>query len=281
MADRLEALLNHFSVRAHMFNSGALCGINEVPVQGELGQLHLIRSGPVEVRHQNLPTLKIEEPSLLLYPRPLAHRFVTDARRGADMACANLQFDGGEANPIAAALPPVLCLPLASIGGAQSTLTLLFEEAFDQRCGRQALIDRLFEVVLIQVLRHQMEAGQIRGGMLAGLAHPKLRHALIAMHEKPAQEWPLESLADAAGMSRTVFADAFRDTVGCTPGAYLQGWRVSLAQQYLRRGRSLKIIAIDVGYGSEAALSRAFKAQRGITPTEWRKGPGAAGAGAA
>jgi AraC-like DNA-binding protein len=281
MADRLEALLSRFSVRAQMFNSGPLCGINDVPVREGLGQLHLIRSGPVEVRHQGLPALQIEEPSLLLYPRPLAHRFVTDTRRGADMACANLQFDGGEANPIATALPPYLCLPLASIAAAESTLDLLFDEAFNQRCGRQALVDRLFEVVLIQVLRHQMEAGRIQGGMLAGLAHPKLRHALIAMHEHPAQEWPLESLADAAGMSRTVFADAFRDTVGCTPGAYLQGWRVSLAQQYLRRGRSLKVIAIEVGYGSEAALSRAFKAQRGITPGEWRKGLVAAGAGAA
>jgi AraC-like DNA-binding protein len=281
MADRLEALLNHFSVRARMFNSGALCGINEVPAQGELGQLHLIRAGKVEVRHQTLPGLQIDEPSLLLYPRPLAHRFVTDPRRGADMACANLQLEGGDANPIAAALPPFLCLPLTSISGAESTLALLFEEAFDQRCGRQALVDRLFEVVLIQVLRHQMEAGQIRGGMLAGMAHPKLRHALIAMHEKPAQEWPLESLADAAGMSRTVFADVFRDVVGCTPGAYLQGWRVSLAQQALRRGRSLKVIAIEVGYGSEAALSRAFKAQRGLTPTEWRRGLAPVGAGAA
>jgi AraC-like DNA-binding protein len=80
----------------------------------------------------------------------------------------------------------------------------------------------------------------------------------------------LEALAEAAGMSRSVFADAFRDTVGCTPGAYLQSWRVSLAQQALRRGQPLKMIAIDVGYGSEAALSRAFKAQSGLAPREWK-----------
>ncbi len=105
MADRLEALLLHFSVRAHMFHSGALCGINDVPTGGELGQLHLIQRGPLEVRHQGAASLHIEEPSLLLYPRPFAHRFITDATRGADMACANLHFDGGAASPIAAALP--------------------------------------------------------------------------------------------------------------------------------------------------------------------------------
>jgi AraC-like DNA-binding protein len=270
MTDRLEALLNHFSVSARMFHSGALCGINEISA-GPFGQLHLIKRGPIEVAHEPEPGLHITDPSVLLYPRPLAHRFVTDAKRGADMACANLQFEGGASNPIASALPAFVCLPLASIDGAESVLTLLFEEAFEQRCGRQALVDRLFEVVLIQVLRHLMEAGHVRSGLLAGMSHPKLRRALVAMHEQPAQEWSLEALADIAGMSRSVFASAFRDTVGCTPGAYLQSWRVSLTQQALRRGRSLKMIAIEVGYGSEAALSRAFKTQSGMTPSEWRR----------
>lgn len=270
MADRLEALLNHFAVRARLFHSGALCGINDLPANGELGQLHLVRSGPLEVSHEGEPTLQVTDPSLLLYPRPLTHRFVSDPQRGTDMACANLQFDGGAANPIASALPRFVCLPLAQIEGAEGVLSLLFEEAFNHRCGRGALVDRLFEVVLIQVLRHLMETGQIRSGMLAGMAHPKLRHALIAMHEQPATEWSLEALAETAGMSRSVFADTFRGVVGSTPGAYLQSWRVSLAQQALRRGRPLKMIAIDVGYGSEAALSRAFKAHSGLAPREWK-----------
>ncbi|HEY5808303.1 MAG TPA: AraC family transcriptional regulator [Povalibacter sp.] len=272
MADRLEALLNHYTVTAQMFHSGPLCGINELPAQGDLGQLHLIKEGPIEVSHAGHASIQISEPSLLFYPRPLTHRFRSDPQRGADMACANLKFSGGMTNPIAAALPACICLPLAKVHGVQSILAVLFEEAFNQRCGRRAMVDRLFEVVLIQLLRHLMEAGEIRGGMLAGLAHPKLRHALIAMHEKPADEWSLESLADASGMSRSTFADSFRDTLGCTPGIYLQSWRVSLAQQALRRGRSLKMIAVEVGYGSEAALSRAFKAQSGVTPSEWRRG---------
>jgi AraC-like DNA-binding protein len=271
MADRLEALLNHFSVSARMFHSGPLCGVNEVPEEGELGQLHLIKAGPVEVTHAGDPELHIVEPSVLLYPRPLAHRFVTDAKRGADMACANLHFEGGVANPIVAALPRFICLPLATIEGADAALTLLFAEAFNQRCGRQAMVDRLFEVVLIQVLRQLMENGSIRGGMLAGMSHPKLRRAIVAMHEQPARDWSLESLAEIAGMSRSVFAESFREGLGVTPGAYLQGWRVSLAQQALRKGRSLKMIAAEVGYGSEAALSRAFKAQSGMTPSEWKR----------
>jgi AraC-like DNA-binding protein len=101
----------------------------------------------------------------------------------------------------------------------------------------------------------------------------------VGMHEQPADEWPLEALAEAAGMSRSVFANAFRDIVGCTPGAYLQSWRVGLAQQGLRHGQSLKMIAVEVGYGSEAALSRAFKAQSGLTPREWKQAQARSAAG--
>jgi AraC-like DNA-binding protein len=269
--DRLDALLNHYPVRARMFHSGALCGITDFSAPGAGAQLHLVRAGVMDVIHAGRPALHVSEPSLLLYPRPVPRRFVTDTEQGADLACANLHFDGGADNPIVGALPDVICLPLNRIDGAGQVLTLLFAEAFSDNCGRHALIDRLFEVVLIQVLRQLMETDQVRGGMLAGLSHPKLRKALVTMHEQPGQEWSLDALATVSGMSRSVFAGSFRTVVGCTPGAYLQSWRVRLAQQALRQGRSLKMIAIEVGYGSEAALSRAFKAQCEMTPREWRQ----------
>lgn len=269
MADRLAALMAHFPVSAQVFNTGALCGLNHVDDESGRGQLHLVREGTVEVRYGR-ESVQVTEPSLLLFPRPLPHSFVTDPVRGADMVCAHLHFEGGAANPIAAALPPVVCLPLSAVGGAAPVLTLLFEEAFEQRCGRVALVERLFEVVMIQILRQLMESGGIRGGMLSGLAHPRLRAALVAMHESPSRDWSLDALAERAGMSRSAFAGAFRDVVGSTPGQYLQAWRIGLAQQALRRGRPLKVVAAEVGYGSEAALSRAFKAHSGQSPRAWR-----------
>ena len=270
MADRLAALMAHFPVSAQVFNAGPLCGINTVEDPSGRGQLHLVRDGAVEVQFVR-ESLRVARPSLLLFARPLAHRFVTDPERGADMVCAHLAFEGGPGNPIAASLPPLVCLPLDEVAGAAPVLGLLFEEAFEQRCGRIALVERLFEVVMIQVLRQLMERDGIRAGMLSGLAHPRLRGALVAMHDAPARDWTLDALANEAGMSRSVFAAAFRDTVGSTPGQYLQEWRIGLAQQALRRGRPLKAVAADVGYGSEAALSRAFKAQTGRSPREWKK----------
>ncbi|MEG2803108.1 AraC family transcriptional regulator [Stenotrophomonas sp.] len=271
MVDRLQSLLSRFAVTAEVFHAGPLCGINDLAADAGRGQLHLIREGQVRVEHADGSVLQIDRPSVLLYPRPLAHRFVTDPGRGADFACAHLQFEGAGNNPVAEALPAVICLPLDELYGGQPILAVLFEEAFSQRCGRQALLDRLFEVVVIQILRALMENGQLRVGLLAGMAHPRLRHALVAMHETPAQEWTLASLAQRAGMSRSAFADSFRDTIGSTPGQYLQGWRTRLVQQALRKGQPLKRIAIDVGYGSEAALSRAFKAQTGHSPRQWKQ----------
>ena len=269
--DRLEALLNRFRVSARLFHSGPLCGVNDfAPEQGR-GQLHLLGRGDLRVEHPDGTALEVGEPSLLFYPRPHAHRFISDATRGADMACAFIEFGDGARNPLTAALPAFVLLPLSALEGAEPVLDLLFREAFAQRCGRQLVVDRLFEVVLIQILRHLMATAPERSGLFAGLAHPQLSRALIAMHGEPGRPWTLATLAQASGMSRTQFAETFRLQVGITPGDYLAGWRLTVAQQLLDEGRALKHIVDEVGYGSVAALSRAFKAQTGRSPRDWRK----------
>lgn len=272
MADRLAALFAHFALRAETFQAGPLCGVNTLEPQLGRGQLHLIRAGGVEVQHVGAAPLQVKEPSLLLYPRPFPHRFVTDPVDGVPFLCAHVAFEGGAAHPIAAALPDWVCLPLARVPSCEPVLALLFAEAESSHCGRQLMLNRLFDVLMIWVLRELMTQGRVDSGMLAGLAHPKLRSALVAMHDAPQREWPLEALADAAGMSRTSFANTFRDVIGCTPGDYLQRWRMGLVQKGLRNGRPLKHLASEVGYGGEAALSRAFRAQTGLSPREWRKG---------
>ena len=124
---------------------------------------------------------------------------------------------------------------------------------------------------MIWLLRILMDQGKVQSGMMAGLSHPKLKLALVAMHDEPQRDWSLHALAAEAGMSRTVFANGFRDVVGCTPGAYLQRWRIGLAQKGLASGRALKNVATDVGYSGEAALSRAFRDHTGQSPREWLK----------
>ncbi len=269
--DRLSALLHRFSVSAELFHSGALCGVNDLPLLPDAGQLHLIKRGEVDVVHgpRRGQRRTVEGPTLIFYPRPKAHRFITDAARGADMACAHVRFVAARINPLASALPEMVVLPLSELGEAASLLDLLFAEAFAQRCGRQRVVDRLFEVVIVYLLRHLMNTGAVEHGLLAGMAHPRLAKALVAMHESPQSPWTLESLGERAGMSRSHFAACFHEAVGATPGDYLARYRICVAQTLLREGQALKFVAGAVGYGSTAALSRAFSALCGQSPRAW------------
>ena len=105
-------------------------------------------------------------------------------------------------------------------------------------------------------------------GLVAGLAHPNLALAIVAMHDNPDKNWRLEDMADIAVMSRTHYANTFRNVVGVTPGGYLSEWRLTLARMEITKGIPLKAVAEKVGFSSSAALSRAFKRRYGISPRQ-------------
>jgi hypothetical protein len=212
--DRLSALLRRFEVRAGVFRTGIICGVAENDGQDPSGRLHILRGGRLRVTGGDAPPIDLTEPSVLFFPRGLPHRLDTGGpEREAEILCARIDL-GGATSPLVAALPEVIALPLAASDGMRATLEVLVEEAFTMNCGRQAVLDRLCEVVVVKLLRHVIGRGEARFGMLAGLSHPTLRHALTAIHESPERPWTLERLADAAGMSRTAFANTFRDVVG-------------------------------------------------------------------
>jgi len=268
--DRLDALLQRFSVQAQLFHAGPLCGLNVFPACEPHGQLHLLRAGTVEIRHAGSKAIQIDVPSLLFYPRPFEHRFQTDPTQGAELACANFSFGNSAQNPLALALPSFVVLPLSQLdNGLAHLLELLFSEAFGTRCGRLAVVNRLFEVILVHILRVLLNAKHVDGGLLAGLSHPKLALALNAMHAMSAKAWRLESLAELAHMSRSSFAALFHRTLKITPGDYLVRWRMCVAQDGLRRGRSLSQVQVETGYTSAATFTRAFKAHFGISPRAW------------
>jgi transcriptional regulator GlxA family with amidase domain len=109
-------------------------------------------------------------------------------------------------------------------------------------------------------------------GLMRGLADPRLARALTALHARPGEAWSLAAMAAEAGMSRSRFADAFRDALGQTPAAYLAGWRLAIARAELSAGKPLKTLANELGYANASALSRLF-AQRhdGLSPRGWRQ----------
>lgn len=275
--DRLTTLLAHFSLRAGVFYTGNICGVHHFDEDNLRGHIHLVRRGPVQVIGVGNEVFNITEPTLLFLPRPEKHRLVADENAGADVVCGTVQFGGGGRNPITDSLPGVVRVELALLAGIEALLGLMFDEAFAEHNGRQAVLDRLCEVLMIRLLRHCIDQGLTQGGTLAGLADPRLAKTLVAIHDDPARERDLSSMAALAGMSRARFAVRFRDVTGETPADYLASWRVMMAQGLLRRGRPLKHVADDVGYGSASALTRAFVRKLGCSPTEWLKGAIVAG----
>ncbi|MGW5456192.1 AraC family transcriptional regulator [Nocardia sp. NPDC003979] len=274
--DRLSPLLDQFRMRAHLLHTGPLCGVTRFGAGEGRGFLHLIRAGELTVEHSvpsvGLRRLTVSRPSVLFYPRPLAHDFHSDPRGDCDFACATVEFEGGVHHPLARALPTVVVVALAQVEGLDDALRLLFGEIDRHRCGHRVVADRLFEVVMLQLLRWMLDnpaAVAMPPGLLTGIADPQLAPALLAVHASPGDNWTLDSMARLSVMSRSAFAARFRETVGATPLEYLTGWRLSLAQLRLQAGHPVKSIAAELGYANSSALSRVFTQKVGCSPTAW------------
>ena len=275
MSSALDRLLRQFSLRAGVFYTGNICGPHFFEHDEQRGHLHLVKRGPVRLLEAGKPALMIEHPTLLFLPRPQTHRLLADEEQGADVVCATIVLGGGR-NPVSDSLPGIVCIELAQMPGIEDILTLMFDEAGHQRSGRQALLDRLCEILMIRMLRHCQTHGLLAGGALAGLADAKLAKALEAVHAAPGMTWDLVTMAGRAGMSRSRFAEHFRRVVGITPADYLALLRITLAQGLLARGIPAKNVAIEVGYGSSSTLHRVFVRKLGISPSEWRQAHAAA-----
>ncbi|WP_227815199.1 AraC family transcriptional regulator [Nitrogeniibacter aestuarii] len=267
MLDRLAALLRHYPVEARLIHAGRFC--REQAYTEATGYLHVLRAGSIHVRSDVHESWTVSEPTLIFYPAQARHVFVSTDDCHTDLFCATVGLGQGELNPLVRALPRVITRPLLAVPSISATLDLLIDEATGAHCGWQAAADRLFEIVLIQLLRHLMDEGQMHTGLLAGLSDPRLAKAITAVHESPASPWGLETMASAAGMSRARFAAHFHAVVGEPPGQFLSRWRTGVACTLLRRGKPVSVVANEVGYGSATALGRAFRAHLACTPREW------------
>ncbi|MET4059465.1 AraC-like DNA-binding protein [Arthrobacter sp. UYP6] len=108
-------------------------------------------------------------------------------------------------------------------------------------------------------------------GWLRLLTDERLRPAVSLIHSQPSRPWSLQDLAQAAAMSRTAFAERFREVAGTPPRAYLNNWRMLTAQRALRSGDTrIRALALELGFSSESAFSTAFKRSVGESPLRYR-----------
>jgi AraC-like DNA-binding protein len=186
-----------------------------------------------------------------------------------------LSFDRASLKPISQLLPSFILMKAdqARTLALHVTMQALASEMAEQAPGSEVVATRLAEVLFIQVLRAHIASEPERNkGWLRAVFDPQMGTALSAIHGRVNTPWTVESLAEAAGMSRSAFAARFKELLGQTPLEYVTEWRMQKAMQLLQqRDKKLIDVARLVGYESDAAFSKAFKRVVGASPGEYLK----------
>jgi AraC-like DNA-binding protein len=149
-------------------------------------------------------------------------------------------------------------------------VTLLIEEAALERAGRELVLTRLVEILLVEALR-LTQTPDAPAGLLRGLGDARLMQAIRQMHADPARPWTMAHLAKEAALSRSAFFDRFTRNVGVPPMEYLLAWRMALAKNLLRQDIDIAEVAERVGYGSASTFSTAFSRHVGQPPGRYAR----------
>jgi AraC-like DNA-binding protein len=205
---------------------------------------------------------------------PIVYELGGGGQDRARLVCGFLGFDERPFNPLIAGLPSAIHLPSKNSGdhALAALVQMAVTESRTARPGGENVLARLSELMFVEAIRRYLEGlPEADRGWLAGLRDPVVGQALAALHGDARQDWTVESLARAAGASRSVLAERFTALVGLPPMQYLALWRMQVASRLLRDGGQVATVADAVGYESEAAFSRAFKKLVGESPAMWRR----------
>lgn len=220
--------------------------------------LHIIQTGIFELSLEGISASHLDALSLLVCPAEYSlHNLI-----GADQQCFmsfDVVFDGPMGPSFLAELSQPISIRMKDADPSLAqVMTLIANEMLASRCGQPLFINLAGDMLLISLMRHLTSRPQQATGLFHALSDPRIARSLVAMHSKPAHPWTLEILADLAGMSRTSFANSFKEVMQIAPGKYLENLRLAIARQLVQSGIGLKKIAARTGYASPSTLSRAL-----------------------
>jgi AraC-like DNA-binding protein len=184
-------------------------------------------------------------------------------------------FEEAHARPLRDLFPPLILLrgTEADMPSLHKTVELLVSEVDASTQGSEAAVQYLSNLLLIQALRsHIQTSPNDSTGWLRALSDSHIGAALNSMHQRIEHPWTVASLASEAGMSRSAFAQRFKELMNESPLEYLTRWRMYRGSDLLRESdRKLADVAQAVGYDSDGAFHKAFKRVLGIAPGEYRR----------
>ncbi|MFC4276493.1 AraC family transcriptional regulator [Achromobacter aloeverae] len=275
-----------FPAYKHVKFGGVLSGTSYLGLEG--GEPVLLEEGDFYLLTDGRPFCSASDPSCA----PEDGVAVVHGKRGEDgvtrhycdgagapvsLASGRFTFENEVGDVLLRHLPPLIHLRAADIGSTAlgHVLGLLRLESSGLHLGGEVARGSLASLALVHVLRAHLDTTPQPQGWLGALSDARVGKALSAMHAEPGRRWTVDSLASTAAMSRTAFANRFRDRVGVAPLSYLNQWRMTLARTALRDSdQPLADIAAKVGYLSDTAFSIAFKRSTGMSPGRFRVSAG-------
>jgi len=178
-------------------------------------------------------------------------------------------FDSPDAALLVSLLPALM--HLRGIERLSTLVRLVATEASEKRSGRDLVLTRLVELLLIESLR-STPGDDAPPGLVRGLADARIAQSMRQMHGDPARSWTVEQLAKKAALSRSAFYERFTRAVGVPPMEYLVAWRMALAKDMLRRQDfGIAEVAERVGYASASTFSTAFSRHVGQAPSHYAR----------
>jgi AraC-like DNA-binding protein len=259
----------------HVVTSGSF------QLQDDTGELTELRGGDLALVTHGAGHVLQSDPSapapgiLDLHREEISDRYEV-LRHGAGgrltrMMCGAVRFDHPAARNLVDLLPDLIHIEAGSgpdTVSMQGTLSLIAAETQHPRPGGEAVITRLADVLVIQVIRAWIETDpRAQAGWLGALRDQQIGRALTLIHRDPARPWTVAALADELAMSRSAFAARFTELVGEPAMQYVTRWRMLMATNALKDERAtVAELANRLGYRSEAAFARAFKRVTGVAP---------------
>ncbi len=178
------------------------------------------------------------------------------------------EFESPDAALLVSLLPALV--HVRGVDRLSTLVQLVGDEAIEQRSGRDLVLTRLVEILLVEALR-SAGSDETPPGLLQGLADPQLAAALRQMHANVERSWTMAELAKTAALSRSSFFERFTRVVGLPPMEYLLSWRMAVARGLLRRDVAIAEVAERVGYASASTFSTAFSRHIGQPPSAYAR----------
>jgi len=289
--DPISALLRELRFGANIFFRSDYCGKWGVDTSGQQQiPFHLISKGEAWLHGFEEHPQRLAAGELVMFPHDSSHVLAgTEKRPKADrinkeppesitgkstrLICGLFTFDQIAVKPLLTSLPDTVILNLGNSNnlGARTLVEHLMREAENDQAGSDLAVDRIAELIFIEILRSEIRQGHIDGAFGA-LGDTQLGRVMATIHNKPGAPHNVEALASLAGMSESAFAQKFKRLVGMSCGKYVKHWRMQTAARALvETNLSIAEIASTTGYDSDAAFRKAFRAHFDITPGQYRK----------